>query len=100
MEVSSIDQAMEEHPAPYDSKGDGAVENAIKQVQGLLRTHKSALERSIGKSIPREHVVISWVAEYVALLLTTRRVKDNGVTPYQHLRGKRFVQLVLCVGGR
>ena len=32
LEVSSMDQATEERPAPYDSKGDGAVENAIKHV--------------------------------------------------------------------
>jgi hypothetical protein len=34
----------------------------------------------------------------VAFLLTTRRVKDNGMTSYQHLRGKRFVQPLLCFG--
>ncbi len=91
LKVSSLDKAMEEHPAPYDSKGNGAAENAVKQVQGLLRTHKSALEWHISKSIPREHPVIAWMVEYVAFLLTTRRVKTNGLTPYQHLRGKQFV---------
>ena len=57
--VSSLDKAMEEHPAPYDSKGNGAAENAVNQVQGLLRTHKSALERHISKSITREHPVVA-----------------------------------------
>ena len=100
LKVSSVDKAMGEHPAPYDSKGNSAAENAVKQVQGLLRTHKSALERHITKSIPREHPVIAWMVEYVAFLLTTRRVKSNGLTPYQHLRGKQFVHPLLCFGGK
>ncbi len=86
---------MEEHSAPYDSKGNGAVENAVKQVQGLLRTHKSVLKRHTSTSISREHPVIAWMVEDVAVLLTTRRVKRNGLTPYQHLRGTQSVQPLL-----
>ena len=33
LKVSTVDRAMEEHPAPYDSKANGAVENAVEQVQ-------------------------------------------------------------------
>ena len=43
LKVNTVDQAMEEHPAPYDSKANGAVENAVKQVQGLARTLKISL---------------------------------------------------------
>ena len=32
LKVSTVDQAMEEHPAPYDSKANGAAENAVRQV--------------------------------------------------------------------
>ena len=77
---------MEEHPAPYDSKANGAVENAGEQVQGFARTFKIALERAISKSIPLDHSVTSWPVEHAAFILTARRPKDNGMTAHQHLR--------------
>ena len=70
LKVGTTDQAMEEHPAPYDSKANGAVENAVGQIQGLLRTLEIALERSISKSIPLDHPVISWMVEHAAFTLT------------------------------
>ncbi len=68
LKVSSIDKAMEEHPAPYDSKGNGAAENAVKQVQGLPRTPKTALERSISNSMPLDYPVISCMVEHAAFI--------------------------------
>ena len=37
---------------------------------------------------------------YVAFLLTTRRVKTTGPTPYQHIRGRQLVNSFLCSGER
>ena len=71
---------MEEHPAPYDSKANGAVQNAVKQVQGLARTLKIAFGKAISKTIPLDHPVVAWMVEHVAFILTTRRVKKNGLT--------------------
>ena len=87
---------MEEHPAPYDSKANGAVENAVEQVQGLARTFEIALEWAIGKSVPLEHPVIVWMVEHAAFILTTRRIKKNGLTAWQHLRGRQFVKSLMC----
>ena len=91
LKVNTVGQAMEEHPAPYDSKANGAVENAVKQVQGLARTFKIALERAISKGIPLEHPVVAWLVEHAAFVFAARRLKDNGMTAYQHLRGRQFV---------
>ena len=33
-------QAAADHPPPYDSKASGSVENAVRQVQGMVRTIK------------------------------------------------------------
>ena len=92
LKVNTVDQAMEEHPAPYYSKAKGAVENAVKQVQGLARTLKISLERIINKSIPLEHAVVAWLVEHAAFVLTARRLTDNGMTAYQHLQGPQFVR--------
>lgn len=84
--VSFVDKAV------WDHNGNGAAENAVEQVRGLLGTHKSALERHANNRIPREHPLVARMVEYVASLLTTRRVKSNGPAPYQHLRGGQLVQ--------
>jgi hypothetical protein len=44
LKVDTVEQAAEEHPPAYDSKANGSVENAVKLVQGLLRTVKFCLE--------------------------------------------------------
>ena len=80
IKVSTVDQAMEEHPAPYDSKTNGAVGNAVKQVQGLARTLEIGFERAISQTIPLEHPVIAWMVEHVGFIPTARRVKKNGLT--------------------
>ena len=33
-----VDQALEEHPPPYDSQANGLVESAVKSVRGMTRT--------------------------------------------------------------
>ena len=48
-------QAGEEHSPPYDSQANGAVESAVKQIKGRLRTMKLCLERRIKKRIPPRH---------------------------------------------
>ena len=42
LKVDVVDQAAQVTPPPYDSQANGSVENAVKQVQGLLRTLKCA----------------------------------------------------------
>ena len=55
IKTSVVDQASFEHPPTYDSKSNGSVENAVKQIKGMLRTLKLGLERNIGKRVPDEY---------------------------------------------
>ena len=75
-----------------------SVENAAKQVQGLSRTLKMALGRAISKGIPLEHPVVSWLVEHAAFSLSARRLKANGITAHQHLRGRQFVKSSMVFG--
>ena len=49
--------AMEESPVG-DSQSGGSIENAIKQVQGMCRTYKLAIESKIKGEIPEDHPII------------------------------------------
>ena len=58
-EVEGLDQALEEHPNTYDSSGNGEIEATVKQLTGMLRTHKLSLERAIGMQVPQSHPLMS-----------------------------------------
>ena len=92
------DQVFEEHPSRYDSAANGAIENAIKRLTGLLRTHKLCLERRIGKSIPADHPLLTWMVEMCAWLLTTRVLGEDGMSAIQRLRGRPYGKRLVGFG--
>ena len=57
--VAGVGQVAEEHPPPYDSQANGAVENAVKQIRGRVRTMVLCLEKRLGKRIPPRHPVMA-----------------------------------------
>ncbi len=96
--VSAMDQVAEKSPAPHDSKGNGSIENAIRQVQGLLRTMKSCLEERLQCRIPSNHAVMWWLVEHVAWTLTTRHRGTDGKAAYERLRGRPFTKRTFGFG--
>ena len=63
-----------EHSAVEDSKSNGVVERAVKSIEGQIRVARSALEMRIGVKIEPEHAVMTWLIEYVSLLLNRYEV--------------------------
>ena len=61
--------ASEEHPPPYDSQANGAVEAAVKQVRSRMKTMKICLERRIGKRTPPRHPVAAWLVAHCAAVI-------------------------------
>ena len=97
-EVKDLEQVGTEFPSAYDSKSNGDVENAIRNVQGLMRTMKFGLERRLNKQIPYGHALLSWLAEHVAWTLTVRPKGDDGMTPYQRVKGTQFSKRMVEFG--
>ena len=60
--TADMEQVMEEHPPPYDSQANGAIESAVKQVRGQFKTIRRCLEKRFGHKIPVEHAMLSWMA--------------------------------------
>ena len=92
--------ASHEHPPTYDPKSNGAVENAVKQLKGHLRTIKLGLERNVGKRLPETHPLFTWLVEHAAWLLSTRVVGDDGQSAYQRVRGRPFGKRLVEFGER
>ena len=66
VEITELEQIQEEQAVKYDSKSNGDVENAFKQVTKLLRTLKICLEKRMGKKIPISHPLLTWPVEHAA----------------------------------
>ena len=86
------EQVGQQHPAKYDSNGNGEVENAIRRFSGLLRTVKLCLEKRLQQRVPTDHKVMSWLVEHVAWILTTRACGQDGITAYHRIKGKEYVK--------
>ena len=100
IKTETVDQVAQEHPPPYDSRSNGSIENCIRQVQGHLRTMKFSFERKVQSKVPDGHIVLSWLVEHVAWLLTARTRGEDGKTAYQRIRGRAFTRRLLEFGER
>ena len=72
-----------------DSNTNGRVEKAIQDFKGLSRTHRSALEENIGCKISLEDNIVPWLVRHMGHLITICRVRGNGRTAYQKMKGRR-----------
>ena len=98
--IDGVDQAMEEHPPPYDSQANGKVEAAVKSVRGMTRTLQVALEDQLQSKIPTTHPVMHWLVSHAADVLTWRIRGPDGLTAYQRARGKPFTYKLIAFGER
>ena len=74
--VARVDQVGEQHPPPYESQSNGAVEAAVKQQEGRLRTMVLCPEVRIGKHIPPRHALMAlkWINENKLLTIMLRYI--------------------------
>ena len=85
----SADVIPEESPVG-DHSANGDIENAIKQVQGQIRTMKDALESRYGERIPRDSHTLPWLVMHAATTITRYRKDADGITAYRRWKGKEF----------
>ena len=78
----------------------GAIENAVKGVQGQLRTLKLALEKRMKKQINSEHPTSAWLIEWAATILNRYVRGASGQTPYRMIAGKETRRPIAEFGER
>ena len=86
--VSNLDQVMEEHPPPFDSQANGAMEAAVKQIRGMVKTLQRCIEQRIGHRIPMDHPLMAWLVPHSAMLINYRMRGDDHKTAYCRTRGR------------
>ena len=85
----SAEVTPEESPVG-DHAANGDVENAIRQVQGQIRTMKDALESRYGERLPRDSHVLPWLVMHAAATISRYRKDAHGITAYRRWKGKEF----------
>ena len=87
-------------PPVGESQSNGAMENAVKLVKGMLRVHLSALERKTGARIPSKHPIMAWLVEHAGDVVTKYLQGSDGRTGFERLFGKQVHEEGLEYGER
>ena len=61
----------------------------------MIAILKHSLATSIAATIEPQHAVMTWLVEYAGVLITRHRVRADGRTGYEHVRGKK-ASLPVC----
>ena len=81
-----------------ESKSNGAVENAIKRIQGQVGTPRLALEDPAGRNIDLDPNIWQWLGECAADTFNRYKIGDDGVSPYKRVKGRESTVLAAAFG--
>ena len=59
---------------------------------------KIAFEKRIGARISADRAVVTWMVEYVGAMITRFKIGEDGLTPYERLKGRIFRKPVVDFG--
>jgi hypothetical protein len=78
-----------------DSQSNGVAEQAVGEVKKLIATLKHALAAALKVDIAAGSAVMTWLVEYAGVLITRHKIRPDGRTGYETVRGKR-ASLPMC----
>merc|ERR1711973_507294 len=85
---SRTEEIIPEESPVEDSRSNGYIERAIQEVQGQVRTIKSAVEGRYKEEIAPDHPAIPWMVTHAAGTLNRYQVGKDGMKEYRRLRGE------------
>ena len=83
------DQTILENSPVEDSASNGAVEKAVQEVEGHVRTLVAAVEARYGSKLDTGSGILAWLVAYSAYLINHFREGRDGHTPIERLKGER-----------
>lgn len=84
-----------DHPLVGESQSNGAVENAIRRLQGQVRTLKLPTEHHLAENTDVKPHVWHWMVEYAADTFNRYNVSEDGIIE-EKVKGLRMK----CTSGR
>jgi hypothetical protein len=94
---SQIESILEESPVG-ESQSNGEIEEVARTVGGQVRTMKQALEDRYNTIITAEHQSMPWSVRYAAQTINRCRILEDGRTPYQNMKGRKFKRKIAEIG--
>ena len=82
-----------------EKASNGEVERAVQEVHGLCRTFKEYLEFQVGQVLDPKWCIMTWLVEFAAVAYNILFVGDDGLTPFQRLKGKPWRVPLPAFGG-
>ena len=64
----------------------------------MIRVHKLSFESHLKTKLPCAHLLMAWLVEHCADVLNRYNIGADGRTPYQRLKGRKFVGHMLEFG--
>ena len=93
-----------EHSPVGESQSNGVAEKAIEEVEGMIRTMKSAVQGRIQREIQPGHPLMTWLVKYASEIMNRCKVMHDGRTAYERIKGRQasravceFGEKVLCM---
>lgn len=89
--IVQLDAQIQKQQSPVgEPASSGAVEGAIKLVQGMYRTLKMALEARYQSTVEHDHMSLPWLLRHAANTYNRFQVGSDGKANYERLRGRKF----------
>ena len=98
-ELTDVECLMEESPVG-DHQANGDIEVAVRELKRQIRVIKSDLEEKFGRQLNDSNPILAWIPRHACFLLRMYRVGDDGRTPYERLRGRRWRRPAVGFGER
>ena len=74
-----------------DSNSNATIEVAVQEVENMTRTLRSSLQSKLGSKIKLEHLIVPWLIRHAAANITRFKVRANGKTAFQLMKGYKGV---------
>ena len=87
-----------ENSVTGDSKSNGLIENAVREVEGMIRTWKDHTEKHADFTIHQGMPLMAWVVDFAGLAISHYKVGKDGRTPVERVRGSRSMNQVVALG--
>ena len=88
---------VEESPVQSHASN-GIVERAVQQIEGLIRTMKSALADRLEGEIRAASPIVTFMLEYASYLVNRLEIGKDGKTAYERAKGKKATVLGIEFG--
>ena len=95
-----IEETILEESPKGDSASNGLAEEAVKSLEGMVRTWMDVKECKYKVKLSSSHVLMPWIVESAGEVIKRCKVGNDGRTAYQRFKGKSLSSKVVPFGER